>query len=231
MQCNKKSLTSFAQSVRQTVRRVLQPLEAADQLLPPHPRPLLPLYCPLCQPPIPPAPPAPCCLTRLFKRVPPPTHCSFLLLYSLPAPNPTHVPRPLLPAAWQVFELGVSELQLLSWASTSPALLPSSLSSHHHYPPTSCLTTLTPSVPCCSFSPFQQLTHSQPHHPLAACQVFELGASELQLQSWGSNVQRLSSVAFDLAGIDPKRIVVGALWGGGEKGRAVGREADQVEEG
>jgi transaldolase len=30
----------------------------------------------------------------------------------------------------------------------------------------------------------------------------------VQLQSWGSGVQKLSSNAFDLAGIDPKRVVV-----------------------
>lgn len=38
--------------------------------------------------------------------------------------------------------------------------------------------------------------------------AFDMGACEVQLQSWGQTVKKLSSVAFDLAGIDPKRIVV-----------------------
>ena len=39
-------------------------------------------------------------------------------------------------------------------------------------------------------------------------QAFDLGVQELHLQSWGDNVQKLSSVAFDLAGINPKQVVV-----------------------
>ena len=42
----------------------------------------------------------------------------------------------------------------------------------------------------------------------AAMQAFDLGVQELHLQSWGDNVQKLSSVAFDLAGINPKQVVV-----------------------
>jgi len=38
--------------------------------------------------------------------------------------------------------------------------------------------------------------------------ALDLGAQEVQLQAWGPSVQKLSSVAFDLAGIDPHRIVV-----------------------
>lgn len=44
-------------------------------------------------------------------------------------------------------------------------------------------------------------------------QAFELGAQELHLESWGDNAAKLRSVAFDLAGIDPQRVVVGdGLW-------------------
>lgn len=42
------------------------------------------------------------------------------------------------------------------------------------------------------------------------CQAFDMGAQEVHIQAWGSTVQRMSSVAFDLAGIDPERIVVSA---------------------
>lgn len=38
--------------------------------------------------------------------------------------------------------------------------------------------------------------------------AFDMGAQEVHIQAWGSTVQRMSSVAFDLAGIDPERIVV-----------------------
>ena len=41
-------------------------------------------------------------------------------------------------------------------------------------------------------------------------QAFDLGVKEVQLQAWGDSVQKMSSVAFDLAGIDPKRVVVSA---------------------
>ena len=39
-------------------------------------------------------------------------------------------------------------------------------------------------------------------------QAFDLGVQEVHFQSWGDNVQKLSSVAFDLAGINPKQVVV-----------------------
>ncbi len=39
-------------------------------------------------------------------------------------------------------------------------------------------------------------------------QAFDLGAKEVHLQAWGSSVAQLSSTAFDLAGIDPQRVVV-----------------------
>ncbi|GAX82614.1 hypothetical protein CEUSTIGMA_g10040.t1 [Chlamydomonas eustigma] len=38
--------------------------------------------------------------------------------------------------------------------------------------------------------------------------AFELGAQEMHLQVWGDTVQKLSSVAFDLAGINPRQIVI-----------------------
>jgi len=41
-----------------------------------------------------------------------------------------------------------------------------------------------------------------------AMQAFDLGVQEVHFQSWGDNVQKLSSVAFDLAGINPKQVVV-----------------------
>ena len=44
--------------------------------------------------------------------------------------------------------------------------------------------------------------------PLAHLQGFEQGVQEVHLQAWGSSVQRMFSVAMDLAGIDPARIVV-----------------------
>jgi hypothetical protein len=46
------------------------------------------------------------------------------------------------------------------------------------------------------------------HADSCILQAFDLGAQEVQLQAWGPSVQKLSSVAFDLAGIDPNRIVV-----------------------
>eukprot|EP00798_Chlamydomonas_sp_ICE-L_P014719 gene14719-20760_t len=38
--------------------------------------------------------------------------------------------------------------------------------------------------------------------------AFDLGVQELQVQAWGDDVQKLTSVAFDLAGINPKKVVV-----------------------
>lgn len=55
-------------------------------------------------------------------------------------------------------------------------------------------------------------------------QAFELGAQELHLESWGDNAAKLRSVAFDLAGIDPQRVVVGGrVWRPGFEPEAEGR--------
>lgn len=35
-----------------------------------------------------------------------------------------------------------------------------------------------------------------------------MGVQEVHLQAWGGTVQKMSSIAFDLAGIDPARVVV-----------------------
>eukprot|EP00955_Chlamydomonas_euryale_P065966 359412-Chlamydomonas_euryale.AAC.11 len=48
--------------------------------------------------------------------------------------------------------------------------------------------------------------HLRPSH--ARTQAFEMGAREVQLQTWGSTVQAMSSNALNLAGIDPRRVVV-----------------------
>ncbi|KAL6762257.1 fructose-6-P aldolase [Haematococcus lacustris] len=37
---------------------------------------------------------------------------------------------------------------------------------------------------------------------------FDMGAKEIHLQAWGSNVTSMSSIAFDLSGIDPEKVVV-----------------------
>ena len=68
------------------------------------------------------------------------------------------------------------------------------------------------SMPCSLCWPsILLISPTQSYHPAAlniATQAFDLGVQELHLQSWGDNVQKLSSVAFDLAGINPKQVVV-----------------------
>ena len=62
--------------------------------------------------------------------------------------------------------------------------------------------------PCCPWTTPFNCIMPLPYPARATTQAFDLGVQELHLQSWGDNVQKLSSVAFDLAGINPKQVVV-----------------------